>query len=469
MPNKTIITYAIMLWLVFFAAGCKSFNGQEIRQEHAGEYPKQLAERTQAVLVDHHQLDLNDCIRIALRNNLTVKSAEIQQRVARLEQKVSFANFLPAVSLGYQKTWWDPLPQVKFSGGGFPMHDKEISEISWDIQLSIFNPATWFLYSMYSRGYEIAELVTEYTRQAIALQVTTLYYQCLSLEQTLKALDSQLTAASAMEKEFTAYRQEGLVSGWQEAQGRVLVLARRTEINYLRRSMEQAKAELLASMGLDPLSDITLKMSAEGELKAPEGLLEELIAEALLCHPNLAIADRRIAIEKEKVKVAIAGFLPQLTGFASRIDTSDSHQIFTNYWMAGLNGVVTVFNGFANFNQYEAAKERQKDAFLQREQASLALMLQVIRASDHVQTANDQMELTKEVYNVAVKHLEEVKHQYEQGLVQASDMLTVAAEADKAKIQYLQARFQYQTSIAMLLNVMGKTKTDFEEPMNEPG
>jgi hypothetical protein len=42
-------------------------------------------------------------------------------------------------------------------------------------------------------------------------------------------------------------------------------------------------------------------------------------------------------------------------------------------------------------------------------------------------------------------------------------MLDMVAEADKAEVQYLQARFQYQTSIAMLTNVMGKTQIVFEE------
>lgn len=114
-----------------------------------------------------------------MENSLSVKSAEIQQRIAHLEKKVSFANFLPAVSLNYQKTWWDPQPQINFGGSGIAMHDKDVREVTWNIQMSIINPATWFLYSMYTRGYEIAELVTNFTRQAIALQVTAQYFQCL--------------------------------------------------------------------------------------------------------------------------------------------------------------------------------------------------------------------------------------------------------------------------------------------------
>jgi outer membrane protein TolC len=77
------------------------------------------------------------------------------------------------------------------------------------------------------------------------------------------------------------------------------------------------------------------------------------------------------------------------------------------------------------------------------------------------------VELTARINQVTSKHLAEVRQQYEQGLIKVSDMLDMVAEADKAEVQYLQGRFQYQTSIAVLINVMGKTQIVFEESMNE--
>lgn len=454
-----------MLLCLVFVSGCSSFNGEEVRREHIDDYTRQLEKNTQEILAENGPLDLNDCIRIALENNLSVKSAQIQQRIALLEKKVSFSNFLPAVSLNYQKTWWDPQPQINFGGSGIAMHDKDVREVTWNIQLSIFNPTTWFLYSMHTRGYEIAELVTNCTAQSIALQVTTIYFDCLSLERMLVALESQLTAARAMEKELMALEQEGMISAWQAERGRVLVMARQTELNRMRRSLGQAKAELLADMGLDPTSNIKLELQMS--LEAPDGSLEVLITEALLNHPSLAISDRQVAVEKEKIKAAVTNFLPNLTGFASRVNTSDSHQVFTNYWLGGLSGAITIFDGFTNINQYKAAKESHKDAILRRQQATLTLMLQVIRALDQVRLAQEQVELARQINQVASKHLAEVREQYEQGLIQASDMLNMVSEADRAEIQYLQSRFQYQTSIAVLNNVMGKTRIVFEEPTNE--
>jgi outer membrane protein TolC len=445
--------------------GCRTYDGDKIRQEHAAFYPEQLAQKTDDILVDSNGLDLYDCIRIAMDNSLDVRSAELQQRIAKLDQRISFANFLPAVSLGVQKTWWDPLPAVNFGGTGVSLHDKDVREVTWNIQMSVFNPATWFMYNMHTRGYEISELATEYTRQAIALQVTAQYYQCLALEQMVEAMQSRLAAARGLAEELMALHEEGMIPAWQADQGHMMVFSRQAQLRQLRRSLNQAKADLLATLGLSPMQEIILIMQMP--LVPPEGALEDLIVEAMLQHPRLAIADRQIAIDKEKIKMAIADFLPQITGFAQRVDTTDSHQVFSNYWLGGVSGVITVFNGFANINQYKAAKAHHQAAFIQREQAALSLMIQVIRAQDQVEAARDQVTLTDLAGNVVEKHVAEFRQQQAQGLVSSSDLLDMVAEADRAGMQRIQAQYQYQTSVAVLMNVMGRTQTHFEESTHE--
>jgi outer membrane protein TolC len=451
--NATLVLI-LVIYLVFIS-GCTNFNSKEIRREHVQSFSSDMLQKTHEILDNNQPLDLNDCIRIAMQNSLTLKEAEIKQKLALLKKNVSFANFLPAVSLNYDKTWFDPQPQIKFGTTGLPMQDKDVTEITWNIQLSIFNPATWFMYSMYTHGYEISKLVTEYTQQALALQITVQYYQCLSIEKTLSVIENQLDAAKAFQKEIQAFGTEGLVNIWKVEQVNALVLSRQIQLENARKSLRQAKTELLVNMGLYPLNDVTLE--SRMPLKEPEGSLENLITDALLNNPSMAISDRQVAIEKEKIRAAVTAFLPNLNGFASRIDTSDSHQVFTNYWVGGLSAAITLFDGLANVNYYQVAKESNKASRIRREQATLTLMIQVIRASDQVQLAKDQMKLTEQIQKTTSMHLSEVKNQYEQGLIQTSDMLTMTAEAQNAEVQNIQAQFQYQTCIAILNNVMGQS------------
>ena len=454
-----------ILLTVLLISGCRSFNGDEVRKQHAVEFRQGIDEKTQELLPEGKNLNLDDCIRIALQNNLNIRSSEIQQRIAKLQRKVAFANFIPSLEMNYQYVRWDPQPKIKFGGNAVAMHDERIREITFEAQVSILNPATWFLYSMHARGEEIADLVTDYTKQVTVLQVTALYFHCLSLQQLESALESRLDAAEVLEEEMKAFFEEGLISEWQIEQVSVMVMSQRLELDKTRRAIEQEKAELSTAMGLSPLAELSLIDQAP--LKAPTESLEHLILEALISNPRLHISDREIAIEQEKVKLAISDFLPVLVGFAGRTNTSDSFQKYTTYWTTGLNGTLSLFDGFANVNEYKAAKERKKDAYLRREQATLALMIEVVRAHLNLQTAGQEMELALMNLEASIKHWDEIKQKWDEGMINSSEMLQVTADRDQALMQVVNTRYQYQVSIATLLNVVGRTDTHIEEEKNE--
>jgi outer membrane protein TolC len=454
--SKTIEKILFII-LLLPLAGCQSFNGQLVRKTHAENYNNDLAGKTNKILAEKDSFGLNDCIQIAMENNLRTKAAKIQQQIAKLERKIAFASFLPAVNLDYEYTRWDRQPKIKFGATTAALHDQAIKEITWQIQMSVFDPATWYLYSMHKRGEEIAELVTKYTEQMTVLEVTVNYYLCLALQQAQSALQSQLNAANELEKEISVFWQEGTVTQWQYEQAQVSVLARKTELTRIQSVLKQTTADLLVSMGISPSAEITLKV--EQPLKEPNEPLEDLVYRALIENPQLHIADRQVAIEEEKVKVAIAAFLPRLTVFANRTNTSDSFQLFQDFWTYGLSGTLAVFNGFANINEYKAAKERKKEAFIEREQQTLTLMLEVFKAYLNLQSAKDLTLLARKSSDAASTHFDEVNEKWKEGTISSSEMLAVLAEKDNAQAELMVSDFILQVSIATLQNVMGITDT----------
>jgi outer membrane protein TolC len=446
-------------------AGCRSFDGEKVRAEHARDYPQALAQWTAETVSPDTPLGLEECIRVALQNNLSIKSAEIQARIAKLDRKIAFANFLPQLSVGYSHYEFDPSLSIELPDAD-PMTIEKVRSFMWQANASIFNPATWFLYSMRKRGAEIADLVTDYTRQMTVLQVTVDYFQCLSLAESEKALASELAAAVEMEKKLRDLSHEGLVRPWQANQAGVLVQARRIERDRTRRSLTQAKANLLATLGLSPLAQISLRTD-EAPLDPPVSSLEDLVLEALLNRPQLQMADRNIAIQKEQVKIALAEFLPKLFGFVYRPESLEDIGPSSNQWIYGLSGTMTLFNGFANINEYKAARQRREASFLEREQATLSAILEVMRAYLTVATAYEQVALAQSALDVATQRFAETEQQWREGLVGSSDLLDVTARRDNARAQATAARFQYRVATATLFNVMGKTRLDYEEPHHD--
>ncbi len=465
MHKKKLTLLTVLLSATFLLGGCDSFDSDQARGKHAAVFEQSLAEKTTQILPKDTPLSLEDCIRIALQHNLSVKSSEIQTRIANLERKIAFSNFLPVLDLNYQYTRFDPQLMRQFGTMEVAMSDQKVQEITWQAQMSIFNPLTWLMHSMHVRGEEIANIAHEYTEQMTVLHVTILYFHCLSLQEVKSALESQLAFALALHKELQAFEEEGLIAEWQAEQAGVTVLARKNDIQRLQRAICQVKADLLSAMGLAPLSDISLQMDMP--LKPPQESLESLITEALISHPELHIADRRVAIEERKVELSITIFLPTLMGFASNVDSSDSFLTYSNYWVTGLAGTLRVFDGFANVNTYKLVREQRKDAYIRREQASLALMIKVIKAYLNLVNAEEAMALSEQFHAVASKRFAEIEEKWREGLVSSSEMLSVIAERDNAQMQVMATRFQHQISIATLINAMGKTETATEEQKNE--
>jgi len=444
------------LILVMALGGCVS-RVKEIRENNVRQYQKILAERTQKNIQPDQKLRLQDCIELALQNNLKGQASEIQARIKKLERKVAFGNFFPALEINANYTAWERQPKQRVAPGQYhPMHDKEISEFVVQAQMPIFIPATWYLYSLYTRGAEIGDLILDYTRRMVSYQVSAMYYQCLILQEMSEAMESQVIAGDALEKEVASYEEEGLVNGWQAKQAQTHALARHLTLNRTRRAFRQAKADLLSTMGLSPMSaDLTLVR--EVTLEAPKEALEELILQALLENPQLHIADRTVEIQHDRAKIALSNFLPHLIGFAGFTSTSNSFVFDKSYWMGGLAGVLTVFNGFANVNEYKAARERKKEAMVQREELCLTIMLQVIKAHLNLQDIQEELVLAQKKFEVVSDRLNEIKAKWEEGIIKPSEKLQAIAELDRAQREVMKTRFQQQVSIATLLNAIGKS------------
>ncbi len=459
MNRNKYIAFAICLLLIL-QTGCQKVNDRLVRQEHTASFRSSIASETNDVLSMKPAYGLNDCISIALQNNLKMRISKIDEDISTLERKISFANFLPVVNLDYSQTRWNRTPKTRIGGATAATHDKTIRDITWQMQLSVFDPQTWFMYEMFKRGEELTKIVTQYTRQTIILDVIVNYYHCLSLQEMQSALESQLRSAQSLQTEIEAMYTEGLVTEWQVQQSQLNVMVRQIDVNEMRYAVQQAKGDLLFSLGLSPLAEIEL--ISEQPLDVPDMAVDELIYTAMLQNPSLFISDKKIQIEKEKVKIALAGFLPKLSVFAGRTNTSDSFQVYQNFWTYGLVGSLPIFNGFANINEYKAAKERQKLAVVERQQQALVLMLEVYKAYLNFENARETSALAQKSLDTALKHFDETNEKWKEGLVLSSELYAVTAEKDNAQMDLMTSKYQLQVSIAVLKNLMGQNDVPSE-------
>jgi len=455
--GRALAAATLVFSLAAALGGCSAGDADQLRGDHARRLSDELARRAAATLPQGRPASLDDCLRIALANNLDVRAAGIQARLATLDRKIAFANFLPQIDLSwnYRETH-DPV--MTNAGGRFiQTSDRCVWNVAAAAQQPVFAPQTWFLYAAYQKGERIAELVRRRTGQLIALRTTALYYACLSQDEAAAHLRRRLDESRALLDETAALEREGLALPADRQAAEAMVLGRRRAVDDNDRARRQARAELLETLGLSPLGSFDLAAAPSGAAEPPAGDVADQALEALLHRPELFAADRTVEIRRDEVRMAIAAFLPVVGAFGSYDHSSNSYLKFADTWTYGASAVLAVFDGFADIHRYRAARQRQAAAFLQREQACLTVMLEVVAARRQLDDAADALAVAAATRVAAEARLKNVEAQWREGLIDVSSRLAALADRDAAVAAEAAAQYHRQVAAATLIDVMGMT------------
>ncbi|HOQ32968.1 MAG TPA: TolC family protein [Candidatus Hydrogenedens sp.] len=457
--KEKIYIHKFLLTTIFIAMGiltsCAHVNPEKYREESLNEFKQKIEEQTPEKVKAEQELTLDECIQIALQNNAQVKISEIEQKIAKLEKNIAFSNFLPQISSEFQIVNYDRKPMVNFGPLSTAMQDQTIRMDTIQLQLPIFAPATWFLYDLRNKGVNITNLVKDYTCQMIALQTTALYFQILALENIEKTLQLQLDNANKLTEQVNAFYEEGMLTQSQKEQVYLLKQSRERDLKQCQQEIETVKAQFNTVLGISPLQKI--KLSKQVDIPIPANNTEEMIYIALKNHPRILIEDRKVEISEDEIKLAITNFLPLIGGFTQWQYTSNSYTLYSQSVLSGLHGILTLFNGFANIQQYRIAREKREKAFLEREETSLSLMAGVIRAKANWEKAKEDLKLAEQAYTYYKEKYRETNEKWNEGMVAEVDIVTVQNELSIAEINLINARIQEQIAIAVLWNSTGKT------------
>jgi outer membrane protein TolC len=447
----------INIWISFsllvLLCSCASKNADNVRLEHTFSFTNELDQRTETELESKNEFKLSDCICIAEKNNLSILSAEINNRISGLERKISFSNFLPKVDLEAGYLIGKHTPTQKMRVGYAQVSDRHFSTSVVAAQQPIFVPYSWYLYRTLSKGEDISELVNERTCQLISLKITSLFYKCLTLEKVRAGLESAVKGEERLFSEINKYNKEGLILASELMEVEASLTYKRHLLSENDRLIERSMSHLLEAMGLDPFREINLVPGDKKEIVLPS--LEELVIEALLNRPEMKLQDRRYEIEQDRVKIAITRFLPVVSVVGGFEHSTDSYVKYSSQWVGGVSGMMSLFNGFANINAYKAAKEKEKLSFIKREEACFMVMLQVQKAYQNVCSAQEIMDVVRKSNDAKKEKLREEKARYKEGLIRVSELLKAVAASDEAGAELFASEYNYRVFLAVLEDVVG--------------
>jgi len=452
--TKGYMLFALPL-IFSLSFSCVHKNPEVFREESINELQKELEGRVPEKVKSEQELTLDECIKIALQNNAQVKIAEIERKIARLEKNIAFSNFLPQVTSDFQVMSYDRAPKVSMGFISTSMQDKTTRIVDAQLQMPIFAPATWFIYDLRQKGVDVSNLVKDYTCQMIALQTTALFFQLSALENMEKSLQLQLDAANKLVEQMNHFYDEGLITQSQKEQTILLKQSKERDLAQCRDEIISTKAQLNTVLGISPLEKI--KVAKDTPVPTIDKSLEDLILGALKSHPQIFLADQKILASEDEIRLAITNFLPVIGGFSQWQYTSSTKSLYSQSVVSGLQGILSLFSGFANINQYRIAKASRGKAFLEREDTSLSLMSGVVRAKSNWEQAKEDLKLAEQAFTYYKEKFREANEKWNEGMITEADIVSVQAELGTAEINLINAQIQEQLALASLWNSTGKT------------
>ena len=410
------------------------------------------------------QWTLEECVKYALENNISIKQSELDTQTASIDKKSALGNFLPSMNVTTNHSWNIGLNQDITTGllrNQTTQFTSTGANIGIDIYKGLQNQNNL-------RRANLALIASKYQLQKmqedIALNVANAFLQVLFKKENLKVQQEQL---AINEKQLS--RSTELVNAGSIPRGDVLDIKANLALN--RQNVVAAEnallisklslAQLLQIKGFENF-DVIDAISVTDEVsilsQSPSVIVEkakESRTDLKIAQTNLEIAQKNLAIAKGAFQPTIQGFY----GFNTRISYADVTTISGGtigtkpanpFWTQfsdnkgqsfGAQLSIPIFNGFSAKNNVERSKVNLEKSKIALEQQNLDLQRTVYAAFTDAkgalnanESAISTLEARQEAYNYA-------KEKFAVGLMNSFDYnqaqtLLVNAQSEVLRTKY---------------------------------
>lgn len=183
--------------------------------------------------------------------------------------------------------------------------------------------------------------------------------------------------------------------------------------------------------------------------------LDFFINNAVEKNPKLRQVGLKQELAKEGVRAERASLLPTLSamGAANIYDHQLSNLVPRA--MVGVSLNYKLFNGLTNINKYKSAKEQVQRVAVLKEKAQLDIITLIEKSYNDILSLSEQITSYDATINFAQEYLRIKEKAFNEGVASSSDVVDAQLNLAKAKIERLQLAFNFDVSLAKLLENCG--------------
>lgn len=412
------------------------------------------------------QLTIYDCIRIGLDNskNLKISNSKIQSANSKIEE--SKAGQLPALKFIGGYTRLSDVEPFKFNFNG---RDIEISPTilnNYTTKLGLTQPI--FMGNRLDNLTKMSELNTEAaredlntTRQQLILDIISAYWSYYGTIELNKSISENIKQLTAHYEDIQSFYKNGLATNND-------VLKVQVQLSNLK--LTKLDAENLQTISAISLNNV-LNISSNSEIEPisnPENIsissadLSTSINDAFVQRSDLKGLNLRIKVGETAVKIAEAGWWPQITFGANLYYNRPNQRLmptqdkFYPTWDLGLNISYDIWNWNTTKYQVAQAEETVEQSKLTLSQVKDGISLEVTSTYLTAKKFAEKIKLSEETIVQAEENFRVTNEKFKTGVAINSELLDAETMLLTSRINLLMAKVDFEVAKAKYSKALGK-------------
>lgn len=399
---------------------------------------------------------LDDCIRIAMENNIQLKRAENNALIAKSNQVQAIMNFLPSVSASADYNYFDGT-NFDNSSGQFYTGSFKRSTPSLNAGIQLFNAMSNVYYQKSTaQSLDASTFRIDEQKQDVKSSVLGSYLAVVLDKENIKISGDRVQLLE-QQLDREKKRQEVGVGNLEQVYNFQSQLANENlrKVN-LENILKTDLLRLLQLLQVDVASNMDIASYDIGE---DEHLMElekypEILDASIAYSPGLKRASASALASNYNFKSTQAQLYPTINAYGSygtqyssnNVNSEGEIPIFDQYKnlttsMVGVSISVPIFNNFRNRNNTQVARLNMENSNLDLKQAELDMTNTIQRVYLDLISAQETYEAAEENLVALNQSFEFVKTRYEHGNTDFYTYLESLNNKNRAEIELVNAKY----------------------------
>ena len=427
-------------------------------------------------IAQNNILTLQECIRIGIDNNLSLKGQSQDVEKARLEYSESRARLLPVIN-GFGNFTNNINPGTSITDGselgamfGLDMPYMTTQALRYNtstgaqVSMPLYNQTLYTGISIVAKMEKLRQHSYEKAKEDITVEIGRMYFLAQTTIEQIRLIDENVARLRALAEITEAFYDNGMA---------MEVDLKRVNINLENLSVQRANAEAMYQQQLNLLryildlpmeTDISLTQMIVDKINTPEltGISEDLNELKMLYSQKEIIEQQKKAINHGYIpSLSLVGQLAY-TNYTDHFDNyfhantphSLNHWYNSLYW--GLSLRVPIFDGFSKRLSRQKAHADYIKVQFQIEDTEKNMITRYNNATNdwinsyrNFNKQKNNYSLAKDVYNVTAER-------YKEGIASMTELLQDEMRLTEAQNNFISAHYNCKVTELSILKLTGK-------------